>query len=170
MNLLNLYFAPFGAGLVLVAVYFSELDRRTSVASFAVLAASLLVNFWFSRYTYRFPGWTDRLRVLQVWLSFLWSVLLFYLLFQFCAPTWLLVALPAVAAALNQGRWQTLLTGVVSGAAVLGVYYVRWSGEMTSPALWAQACVHAAFIPVLCMFVHALAQTALRLRDLAHGR
>ena len=167
MNLLNLYFVPFAAVLVLVALYFSGPEAHsTSRIAFGVLAASLGVNFWFSRYTYRFVGWANALRVAQVWVSFLWSVLLFYLLFPFCAPTWLLVVLPAVAAALHQGRWQTLLTGCVSGGAVLGVYYLRWKGELAGPELWSQAFVHAAFIPVLSLFVHALAQTALRMRDL----
>jgi hypothetical protein len=167
MNLLNLYFAPFGATLVLVALFFSEPDRTTTYLSFVILALSLAVNWWFSKYTYRFIGWADKLRILQVWFSLLWSVLLFYLLFPFCAPTWILVLLPAVASALHQGRWQTLLTGCVAGAAVLGVYHLRWRGELSpSPEVWAQAFVHASFIPTLGLFVHALAQSALRMRDM----
>jgi hypothetical protein len=167
MNLLNVYFVPFGAVLVVVALYFSGPEARsTSNAAFGILGGSLAVNFWFSKYAYRFVGWTNALRNLQVGISFLVSVLLFYMLFPFCAPTWLLVVLPAVAAALHQGRWQTLLTGLVSGAAVLGVYYIRWHvmSEMEmGPEVWSQAFIHAAFIPVLSMFVYSLAQTALKL-------
>lgn len=166
MNLLNLYFTPFAAALVMAALYFAEPDKTTRNLAFATLAASLLVNHWFSRNTYRFVGWTGRLKTIQVWLTFLWSVLLFYLLFPYWAPMWLLLTMPPVTAALYQTRLQTLATGMVSGLTVLGVYYLRWRGLPASPQLWGQAVVHAAFIPVLGLFVHALAQTALRMRDL----
>lgn len=166
MNLLNLYFTPFAAVLVVAALYFAEPDKTTRNLAFATLAVSLVVNHWFSRNTYRFVGWTGRLKAIQVWLTFLWSVLLFYLLFPYWAPMWLLLTMPPVTAALYETRLKTLATGLVSGLTVLAVYYLRWRGVPASPQLWGQAVVHAAFIPVLGLFVHALAQTALRMRDL----
>lgn len=166
MNLLNLYFTPFATLLVVIAIYFSEPDKATKYWAFGILATSLVVNHWLSKNTYRFIGWTTRLKLLQVWLTFLWSVLLFYLLFPFWAPMWLLLTMPAVTAALYQSRLQTLLTGCISGATVLFVYYLRWRGNDIPAQLWAQAAVHAGFIPVLALFVHALAQTALKMRDI----
>lgn len=170
MNLLNLYFAPFATVLVLMAIYFPPFtggEFKERYFAFGILLASLAVNQWFARNIYRFVGWTNRLRAMQIWITFLWSILLFYILFPYFAPAWLLVAMPVAAVALNQGRWQTLLAGCVGTAVVIGVYYIRWQGEMTSPQLWAQAWVHAGFIPVLGLFVHSLAQTALRMRDIS---
>ncbi len=166
MNLLNLYFTPFATSLVLLAIYFSEPDKTTKYSAFAILVVSLIVNHWFSKNTYRFIGWTNRLKQIQVCLTFLWSLMLFYLLFPYWAPMWLLLVMPAVTAALYQDKLQTFITGLISAATVLGVYYLRWRGNEIPAQLWAQAAVHAAFIPVLAMFVHALAQTALKMRDI----
>lgn len=169
MNLLNLYFTPFATMLVLAAIYFTDPDKTTRNLSFGVLLVSLAVNHWFTRNTYRFVGWSSRLKIIQVWLTFLWCIPLFYLLVGYWAPMWLLFVMPPVTAALYQGRWQTLLTAAVSGATMLGVYHLRSAslglelGEMA----WAMAGIHAAFIIVLALFVHSLAQTALRLRDIS---
>lgn len=166
MNLLNLYFTPFAAVLVVVAIYFSEPDSATKSSALGILVVSLLVNHWFAKNTYRFVGWAGRLKLIQVWLTFLWSLLLFYLLFPYWAPMWLLLAMPAVTAALYQDKPQTLMTGLAAGGTVLLVYYLRWRGSDIPAQLWAQAAVHAGFIPVLGLFVHALAQTALKMRDI----
>ena len=170
MNLLNLYFTPFAAAMVLTAIYFSEPDGRTKGLSIGLLIVSLAVNHWFSKNTYRFVGWAQRLKLLQVWLTFLWSALLAYLLMPYWAPMWLLLTLPPVTAALYQGKGQTLATAGICSLAVLGLYwlYERAVGMPLGPAQWGQACVHAAFIPVLAAFVHELAQTALRMRDAAN--
>ena len=168
MNLLNMYFTPFAALLVLAAIYFSDPDPTTKWLSFGVLALSLAVNHWFTRNIYRFVGWANRLKAVQVWLTFLWAAPLFYLLVGYWAPTWLLFAMPPVTAALYQGRWQTFLTACVSGASMLGLYYLRSAslGLELGETAWAMAFVHAAFIVILSMFVHAMAETALRLRDI----
>jgi len=166
MNLLNLYFTPFATLLVTIAIYFSEPDRATKYAAFAILGVSLIVNHWFSKNTYRFVGWASRLKQIQIWLTYIWSMLLFYLLFPYWAPMWLLLTMPAVTAAMYQNQLQTLITGLISGGTVLGVYYLRWRGNDIPAQLWAQAVVHAGFIPVLALFVHALAQTALKMRDI----
>ncbi|TBR23836.1 hypothetical protein EPO15_05205 [bacterium] len=169
MNLLNLYFTPFAAAMVVAAVYFSEPDATTKYLSFGLLFFSLAVNHWFSKNTYRFVGWAGRLKVLQVWLTFLWSAVLAYLLMPYWAPIWLLLTMPPVIAALNQGRWQTVGTALVCGLSVLGLYYLRQLsvGMPLGADHWAQASVQALFIPVLAAFVHELAETALRMRDVA---
>ncbi|MBI3298522.1 MAG: hypothetical protein HYZ75_10185 [Elusimicrobia bacterium] len=171
MNLLNLYFTPFAAVMVVTAIYFSDPDARTKWLSFGVLLASLLVNHWFSKNIYRFVGWAQRLKLLQVWLTFLWSAVLAYLLMPYWAPMWLLLTLPPVTAALYQSRGQTLLTAGVCAASVLGLYwaYQMKVGMPLGEVMWAQGVIHAAFIPVLAAFVHELAQTALRMRDAGRG-
>lgn len=169
MNLLNLYFTPFATAMVLVAVYFSDPDQTTKYLSFGLLLLSLAVNHWFSKNTYRFVGWAGRLKLLQVWLTFLWSAVLAYLLMPYWAPMWLLLAMPPIIAAVNQGRWQTLATAGACSASVLALLWVYQQkvGMPLGEVMWAQGCVQAAFIPVLAAFVHELAQTALRMRDVA---
>jgi hypothetical protein len=168
MNLLNIYFTPFAAALVLVAIYFSEPDKTTKYLSFGILALSLAVNHWFSKNTYRFIMWAQRLKIVQIWLTFLWSAALAYLLMPYWAPMWLLLTLPPVTAAMYQDKWKTLATGVVCAGTLLGLYYLRQLsvGLPLGAQFWAMAFVHAAFIPVLGVFVHALAETALRMRDI----
>lgn len=168
MNLLNIYFTPFAAALVLVAIYFSEPEKAVAYWSFGILALSLGVNQWFSKNTYRFYNWAKQLKVIQVWLTFLWSAALVYLLMPYWAPMWLLLTLPPVTAALYQDKLKTLGTGIVCGATLLGLYYLRQQAEGLSlgSQFWAMAFVHASFIPVLGVFVHALAETALRMRDI----
>ncbi|MDE2290835.1 MAG: hypothetical protein KGL53_02025 [Elusimicrobia bacterium] len=169
MNLLNLYFTPFAAAMVVAAVYFSEPDPRVKYAAFGILAFSLAVNHWFSRNTYRFVGWASRLKVLQVWLTYLWSALLAYMLMPYWAPMWLLLTMPAVTAAMYQKRWQTIGTAAVCSASVLALYWLNAhaQGMSLAPVQWAEAGTHAAFVLVLAAFVYELAQTALRMRDAA---
>ncbi|MBI4423564.1 MAG: hypothetical protein HY554_07555 [Elusimicrobia bacterium] len=163
MNLLNRYFAPFAALLIVSAVYFTEPDRRTLVLSGGVFVASLLVNWWLSANTYRFVGWAGRLRTVQIWLNFVWAVPLFYLLGGFWGPMWLLFVMAPVTAALYGGWAQTLSTALVSAGTMLGLYWLRGlEGEVA----WGMAGIHAAFIVIMALFTYSLAQTALRLRDL----
>lgn len=162
MQMLNRYFTPFALILILSAVYFNEPEPRDTKLSLAILAASILVNWWFSANTYRFIRWSKQMRILQVWLNFVWSVPLVYLLVPYWGPMWLLFVMAPVTAALYMGRWQTFATAVVSSATLLMVYYFR--NPLEGAAL-GMACVHASFILVFSLFIHSLAQTALRLRD-----
>ncbi|MFA6092879.1 MAG: hypothetical protein WCU88_05500 [Elusimicrobiota bacterium] len=168
MNLLNLYFTPFATALVLAAIYFREdIDRTSRNLSLAVLLASLVFNHLFTRYTYRIVGWSSRMKTMQVWLTFFWILPLFYLLGPYWGPMWLLFTMTPVTTALYQGRWQTLATASVSGASMLALYALRARslGLELGETFWAMAAFHAAFIVVIAMFVHALAETALRMRD-----
>ncbi|MBI3549917.1 MAG: hypothetical protein HY078_12845 [Elusimicrobia bacterium] len=159
MNLLNRYFTPFAAILILLAVVFSEVDRRTIYLAVGVWGVSLAVNWWFAANTYHFVGWANRLKALQVWLNFVWAVPLFYLLHGFWGPMWLLFVMAPVTAALYQGRMATLGTSLVSAGTMLGLY---WMHGLEGPA-WGMAVSHAAFIVLFSLFIHALADTALRL-------
>ena len=164
MNLLNRYFSPFAALLILTAVFFSEPDPLTRNLAWAVLVVSAGVNWWLSANTYRFVGWAGRLRTLQVWLNFVWAVPLFYLLGAFWAPMWLLFVMAPVTAALYGGIWQTLFTALVSSGTMLGLYRLR---GIEGAQAWGMAFTHAAFIVIMALFTYSLAQTALRLRDLS---
>lgn len=164
MNLLNRYFAPFAAILIISAVYFTEPDDRTRKLSIGVFIASLLVNWWLTANTYRWVGWASRLRTLQIWLNYVWAVPLFYLLGGFWGPMWLLFVLAPVTAALYCGWGQTLATAAVSAGTMLGLYWLR---GLEGDVAWGMAAIHAAFIVLMSLFIYSLAQAALRLRDMS---
>ena len=163
MHLLNRYFTPFAFVLILSAIYFSEPEPRDYKLSLAILGASVFVNWWISANTYRFIRWSRQLHVVQVWLNFVWAVPLFYLLQPYWGPMWLLFVMAPVTSALYMGRWQTLGTALVSAGTMLAIYYHR--GVFDIGPAGGMACVHAIFIVVFSLFVHGLAQTALRMRD-----
>lgn len=167
MQMLNRYFTPFALALILSAIYFGEPEPRAYKISLGILSASILVNWWLSANTYRFIRWTRQMRVVQVWLNYVWAAPLFWLLQPFWGPMWLLFVMAPVTAALYLGRWQTLATGAVSAGTMLGIYYVR--GVFDGGPAAGMAFVHALFIVVFALFVHALAQTALRMRDASLG-
>lgn len=166
MSLLNRYFTPFAALMILAAVFSGEADARTVRIAGGVWALSLAVNWWFSANTYRFIHWAPQLKALQVWLNFLWAVPLFHLLQPFWGPTWLLFVMAPVTAALYQGWWQTLAAAVVSAGTMTSMYWWRGGGLMGAPYI-GMVLTHAAFIVIFSLFIHSLAQTALRLRDLS---
>ncbi len=163
MNLLNRYFSPFAALLISSAVYFGEPDRRTQLLALCVFFASMLVNWWLASNTYRFVGWANRLKTLQIWLNFFWAVPLFFLLGGFWGPMWLLFVMAPVTAALYSGRGQTLATALVAASTMLTLYWLR---GLEGSVAWGMAFIHAAFIVLMSLFTYSLAQTALRLRDL----
>lgn len=162
MQLLNRYFFPYAAFLILTAIYCVEPDRRTTALSVGVLLVSAAVNHWFVRYSYRIVRWTRFLRAAQVWLNYVWSVPLVYLLGGWWAPMWLLLAMAPATAAMFQSRRQTLLTAMLSALTLLALYWYR---GVEGPVAWGQALVHASFIIVFSMLIHSLNQLALRLRD-----
>lgn len=164
MQILNRYFAPFAFILIVSAIYFSEPEPRDYKLSLAILAASLIINWWVSANVYRFSRWTKALKALLVWLDFIWAVPLFWLLQPYWGPMWLLFVMAPVTAALYWNRWQTMGISLVSAATMLAIYAKRGVFEGGGPAM-GMAFVHASFIVVFALFVHGLAQTALRMRD-----
>ncbi len=166
MQLLNRYFTPFALLLVLSAAYFHEPEVPGTIpdevrAALGLLAASTLVNWWLAANTYRFVGWAGRMRTVQVWMNYVWAVPLFYLLFPYWAPMWLLFLMAPVTAALYMSWWPTLGTALVSAGTMLGIYVLR--GLTPEGAAFGMALVHAAVIVLLSLFIHSLAQAALRL-------
>lgn len=162
MQMLNRYFTPFALALILAAVYFSEPEPRATKTALAVLVADVLLNWWIARNQYRWAAWATRLRRLQVWLNFIWAVPLFYLLYPYWAPMWLLFVMAPTAAALTANRRETTLCSGVSALAMLALYWARQPLEGVALGM---ALSHAAFIVIFSLFVHGLAQTALRMRD-----
>lgn len=167
MQMLNRYFAPFALILILSAIYYSEPAPRDYRLSLAILVSSMIVNWLISANVYRYFRWTRFLKALLIWLDFLWAVPLFWLLQPYWGPMWLLFVMAPVTAALYWNRWQTLGIALVSASTMLAIYSLRGVFEGGGPAL-GMSLVHAAFIVVFSLFVHGLAQTALRMRDASY--
>jgi hypothetical protein len=167
--MLNRYFTPFALILIISAVYFRLDEFRESglqapLIAGGILVADLLVNWWISRNRYRWIGWAARLRQLQIWLNYVWAVPLFYLLYPYWAPMWLLFVMAPTAAALTTGLLETTLCSVVASGTMIGLYWWR-QGRHLELEFLGIALSQAAFIVIFALFVHSLAQAALRMRD-----
>lgn len=162
MQMLNRYFTPFALALILSAVYFSEPEPRATKIAVGILLADVVLNWLIGRNQYRWVAWAPRFRQLQIWLNFIWAVPLFYLLYPYWAPMWLLFVMAPTAAALTTTRLETVTCSTVSAAAMLGLYWARQPLEGVALGM---ALSHAVFIVIFSLFVHGLAQTALRMRD-----
>lgn len=169
MQMLNRYFTPFALVLIISAVYFRiddfrETGSRAPFVAAGILVADVLVNWWLGRNQYRWIKWARQLRVVQVWLPFVWAVPLFYMLYPYWAPMWLLFVMAPTAAALTTSRGHTLLCALVSAGTMIGIYFYR-QGYHFEPEFLGMILSQAAFILIFSLFVNSLAQTALRLRD-----
>jgi len=177
MQMLNRYFVPFALILILSAIYFhvdNPWQWRLWDASYkqalVILAISMLVNWYLSANTYRYIHWAKQMKILQVWLYYVWAVPLFWLLQPVWGPVWLLFVMAPVTAALFTNRWHTLASALVSAGTMLAIYYQRGVFADGMGPAGGMACVHASFIVIFALFVYGLEQTALRLRDSALGR
>src|SRR5579864_9428855 len=101
MEILNRFFGPFAACLVLAALYFSQPDPSTKWLSLGMLAFAIASNLWISRRAYRYIHLTKYLRGSLVWINYLTCVPLVYLLGGFWGPMWLLFLMAPATAALH---------------------------------------------------------------------
>jgi hypothetical protein len=170
MQMLNRYFTPFALVMIVSALYFRFDDFRDPGArapmfiAAGIIVADVIINWWLGRNQYRWIKWSRQLRLIQVWLPYVWAVPLVYLLYPYWAPMWLLFVMAPTAAALTTGRGHTLFCALVSAGTMIGIYWVRQSYHLELEFI-GTALSQAAFILIFALFVHSLAQTALRLRD-----
>ena len=167
MHILNYYFTPFAIILIVFAIYFSEPEKSVTYASFAILAASFATNYWFTKNTYRFMRWMHNIRAIMVWLNLITSAVLFYMLMPYWAPVWLLFIIAPATSAMFMKKSGVLLISIASAASMLGVYYVK-SVMLEMPfsqQLWAMASCHAMFVVFFSMFVAAMSEMILKVRD-----
>lgn len=165
MQMLNRYFTPFALLLIISAVYFNNMwedAHGMTQAALGILSADVLINWWIGRNQYRWLARAHQLRLIQVWLNYVWAVLLFGMLYPFWAPMWLLFVVAPTAAAITLSRTHTVFCGVTSAVTMIAVY---WHRQPLEGVFLGMALSHAVFIVIFSLFVHGLAQSALRLRD-----
>ena len=167
MQMLSRYFTPFALALIVSAVYFGELEPRLTKIALGILAADLLTNWWVGKNQYRWVAWAGRFRQLQIWANLFWAIPLFYLLYPYWGPMWLLFVIAPTAAAITTGRTETVLCALAAAGSMIGIIHARQPLE--GPFL-GMVLSHAAFIVIFALFVHSLAQNALRMRDATLGR
>ena len=173
MQMLNRYFTPFALALIVMAVYFRAdafdgTGLRIPAIAIGILVADLVVNWWVGRNQYRWVGWAGRFRQMQVWLNYVWASILFYLLFPYWSPMWLLLVVAPTAAALTTSRLETILCALVSSGTMILIYWQVQNRSLPLEFL-GMALSQALFIVIFSLLVHSLAQTALRLRDSNRG-
>lgn len=162
MQMLSRYFTPFALVLILLAVHFGEPESSTTKIALGILVADVLANWWIGKNQYRWVRWAGRFRQIQVWLNLVWAIPLFYLLYPYWGPMWLLFVLAPTAAALTSSKLETISCALAAAASMIAIICSRQPLE--GPFL-GMVLSHAAFIVIFSLFVHSLAQTALRLRD-----
>jgi len=166
MQMLSRYFTPFALVLILLAVHFGEPESSTTKIAVAILLADVFANWWIGKNQYRWVRWAGRFRQIQVWLNLVSAIPLFYLLYPYWGLMWLLFVLAPTAAALTTSRLETVLCALAAAGSMIGIIWYRQPLE--GPFL-GMVFSHAAFIIIFSLFVHSLAQTALRLRDSNRG-
>ena len=167
MRMLNRYFTPFALVLTALAVYFridefKDAGLQAPAIAAGILVADLLVNWVIGRNQYKWMAWSKQLRLIQVWLNYLWAVPLFHLLYPFWAPMWLLFTMAPTAAALVLTKRDTVVCALASAGTMIALY---WHRQPLEGVFLGMALSQAAFIVIFALFVHGLAETALRLRD-----
>jgi hypothetical protein len=167
MHILNYYFTPFAIILLIFAVYFSEPEKSVTYISFAILTFSFGANYWFTKNTYRFMRWMHGIRTIMVWLNLFTSAVLFYLLGSYWAPMWLLFIIAPATAAMFMSKGHVFFIAFASAASMLGVYYLKsvLLGFPFSQQLWGMALCHALFVVFISMFVAAMSEMILKVRD-----
>jgi len=162
MHLLNRFFGPFAAVLVATAVFYSNPDPFNVWACVGIIVVAVASNAWIARNVYRYILWTRYMRHAQIWANYVWALALFCLLGKYWGPSWLLLIVAPVSAAVQGGRNETLLAAAVSGGSLLAVYKF-WGVE--GGYAWGQAFDHAIFLCALPLFIHSLAQSSMRVRQ-----
>lgn len=111
--------------------------------------------------------WSQNIRALMVWLNLLTSAVLFYLLFSYWAPMWLLFLMAPATAAMYMNKRNVFFIAFCSAIAMLGVYYLKsiMLDNQFSRQLWGMASVHALFVIFFAMFVAAMSEMILKVRD-----
>ncbi len=169
MHILNYYFTPFAVVLILFAIFFSEPEPAVTYASFAILAAAFITNYWLGKNIYRFLRWSRHIRALTVWVNLAVSAALFYLLSAYWAPVWLLFLTAPSASAMFMKKWQVFLIALASSVIMVFLYYVRslayGEGGGMGAQLWGMALSQAVFIMFFSMFTAAMAEMIVKVRD-----
>jgi hypothetical protein len=153
LAIVHRYFTPFALALVAVALIVSRPAGFYAIVAFGVLAFSAVFN-WVTRRWAEDPAHAIRMREMRLGVNLAVNSFLVFLLISFWRPIWLLYVLTPVATGVYETRTRTAQMG---GALAVLLVWAYWVNQMRSPADWAEALVHGAFIVFLSLFVNQVA-------------
>jgi PAS domain S-box-containing protein len=162
IRLVDRFFTPFAATMVLVAIalsYAEPLVQRWSLALVALLVAFNEGTVFLVR---KRPDWTLSIGYTRLVANFVANVALVYLLGTFWGPMWLLFVLTPVATALYADWKKTIWISMISAAALLGIYASR---GLSGSVGWGQASLHATFIVFISLFVNSIARLVMQIKS-----
>jgi hypothetical protein len=184
MHILNYYFTPFAVILIIFAIFFSQPDPGVTYASFGILTAAFIANYWLGKNTYKFLRWSRHIRALTVWINLAVSAALFYLLASYWDPMWLLFLTAPAASAMYMKKWQVFVIALSSAVLMLGIYFYKGvaftlasaepgtltAGQAMTQVMaetqhWGMALSQAIFIIFFSMFTAAMAEMIVKVRD-----
>lgn len=162
IRLVDRFFTPFAATMVLASMFLGYAERRVEYWSMAIVTALVVFNELSVYISRRRTAWTLAISYSRLATNFVANVTLVYLLGTFWGPMWLLFVLTPIATALHADWKKTLAIGVVSAGALLAIY---WSRGLEGPVGWGQASLHAAFIVFISLFVNSIARMVMQMKS-----
>lgn len=166
VRLVDRFFTPFAVTMVVAATwlgYAEPREQHIALGLVGVLAVFNEISVYAAR---KRPAWTKTVSYTRLITNFVANIMLVYLLGTFWGPMWLLFVLTPVATALHAEWKKTLLTAVISAAALLGIYASR---GLSGPVGWGQASLHAAFIIFISLFVNSIARMVMQMKAAAQA-
>ncbi len=172
MHVFNYFFTPFALISVFFAIYFSEPEKAITLETIGIILFLFTVNFFISKNIYKFFKHMQKVRIGLVLFNTLGVSAIFYLLFAYWAPIWLLYTIPPAAAALFMKKYGTFFISFFSALCMLAVYQIKSIvlGTQLSQQLWAMAACQATFIIVFSMFLNFMSETMTKMRDVRLAR
>jgi PAS domain S-box-containing protein len=162
IRLVDRFFTPFAFIIVLAALFLGYAETAVKWWSVGLLAALVLFNEVSVALARKHTNWAVPIGNTRLITNFLGNVVLVYLLGTFWGPMWLLFVLTPVATALYADWQRTIITSVISAAALLGIYAAR---GLSGAVGWGQASLHAAFIVFISLFVNSIARLITQIRS-----
>lgn len=162
IRLVDRFFTPFAATMVLAAMFLGYAEPREEHIALALVTLLVAFNEGSVYLARRHPEWTLRIGYSRLGTNFLANVVLVYLLGTFWGPMWLLFVLTPIATALYADWKKTIITSVISAAALLLIYASR---GLSGTVGWGQASLHAAFIVFISLFVNSIARLVMQIKS-----
>lgn len=161
IRVVNRFFTPFALVMVIAAMELGFAEPRVYHAAFALAVALAVFNEGSVMLARRRAEWVRAIGYTRLAVNFISNVALVYMLGTFWGPMWLLFVLTPVATALYADWKKTLVTGVVSSAALLCIYGSR---GLEGAVGWGQASLHASFIVFISLFVNSIARMVMQIK------
>jgi PAS domain S-box-containing protein len=162
IRIVDRFFTPFALALVVSALFLGFAEPQVKWTAIGLVVCLGLFNEISAYLARKKTEWTVTVGNTRLLTNFVANIALVYMLGTFWGPMWLLFVLTPVATALYASQSRTLITALISSAALLGIY---WSRGLEGPVGWGQAALHATFILFISMFVNSIARLVMQMKN-----